>query len=71
MADTITLLQETYRCHSIFELRDISVKMGVLGGLECIQITGRVSSFYHKQLAQETAKVISTDFPIDNRLEVS
>lgn len=50
----------------VYELRDLQVEQhdGTL------QISGRVSSFYHKQLAQEVVRSVSKGIEVVNLLQV-
>ena len=50
----------------IYELRDLSVETHD-GSL---LISGCVSSFYHKQLAQEVVRTVCTDVEVINSIDV-
>lgn len=50
----------------ITELRDLEV---VEDG-QCLLISGRVRSFYHKQLAQETVRQTAPGWTVLNRVDV-
>lgn len=45
----------------IYELRDLSVRQYN----DSLLISGTVSSFYHKQLAQEVVRTVCKNFPIE------
>ncbi len=50
----------------IFELRSLSIRNR--GG--SLLISGRVSCFYHKQLAQEAVRAVALDLELINDIEV-
>jgi hypothetical protein len=50
----------------VFALRDLSVEQSG----ERLVIQGRVSSFYHKQLAQEVVRAVSGGLCVVNSVEV-
>lgn len=56
--------QEALWGHSVIELRDLVV--GREG--RSLVITGRVMSFYHKQLAQETVRPHINDLRLSNQV---
>ncbi len=49
-----------------YELRDLSVKRCQ----DALLISGRVSSFYYKQLAQEVVRSVCSGIPLINSTEV-
>jgi hypothetical protein len=49
-----------------FELRRLQLN----GSDGTLVITGKVSCYYHKQLAQETIKALRGNFRLDNRVYV-
>ncbi len=54
-------------CNSPFyELRELNVEQR----RDALLISGEVSSFYHKQLAQEVVRSVSTDAKIINTIHV-
>ena len=66
--DAVEEARQILATHPIFELRNITVSLGIRGGIE---ITGTVGSFYAKQLAQEAIRKCSQNTQIINRVEVS
>ena len=52
---------------SVRELRSLRVD----GSENELQLSGRVSSFYHKQLAQETVRPIAAGMQVVNLVDVS
>ena len=50
----------------IFDLRDIHVEMTESGLL----LQGRVTTFYHKQLAQEAIRLIADGLDVQNDISV-
>ena len=52
---------------SVSDLRQIRVDRSA-GKL---QLSGRVSSFYHKQLAQETVRTVANGMPVVNHVHVA
>ena len=50
----------------IFALRDLKVEREG----EILWIHGRVSSFYHKQLAQEAIRALAEDLQVVNSIDV-
>ncbi|QDV66936.1 hypothetical protein Poly24_06250 [Rosistilla carotiformis] len=71
MIDTLepqSSMQARNRLHEspITELRDLEI---VEDG-ECLCISGRVRSFYHKQLAQETVRQTAPGWTVVNRVAV-
>lgn len=50
----------------IFELRDLRVDRAGAG----LVIGGRVSSYYHKQLAQEVVLAVARSLEVDNDVDV-
>lgn len=73
MADQITVESVQFRAQSalsnspIFDLRGLSVEE-VAGGL---LLTGSVSSYYHKQLAQEAVRTVTLGVPVMNSIRVA
>ena len=73
MADQITIESVQSRAQSalsnspIFDLRGLSVEE-VEGGL---LLTGSVSSYYHKQLAQEAVRTVALGVPVMNSIRVA
>ena len=51
----------------IFDLHDLSVEQNGSG----IILSGTVSSFYHKQLAQEVVRLVAGKVPVINSIDVS
>jgi hypothetical protein len=51
---------------SVYALRALNVERSG----ERLVIQGRVKSFYHKQLAQETVRAVSGGLPVVNSVEV-
>jgi len=49
-----------------YELRDLRVERD----LDALRISGRVSSFYHKQLAQEVVRSVGTGIQVVNAVQV-
>ena len=49
-----------------YELRDLRVERD----LDALRISGRVSSFYHKQLAQEVVRSVCADAEVINHISV-
>lgn len=66
--DLIARARLALRQSPIYELRDIQVEQNG----ETIILSGVVSSFYHKQLAQEAVRSILADHQLNlvNRIEV-
>jgi len=52
---------------SVLEIRSLDIRRDV----DSLQMTGRVGSFYHKQLALETVRSVSRGMRILNRVDVS
>jgi hypothetical protein len=50
----------------IYDLRELTVDQVE----DAIMISGRVSSYYHKQLAQETVRAVSEGFQVVNSVDV-
>lgn len=50
----------------IYDLRELKVEVTAAG----IVISGSVSSFYHKQLAQEAVRAVAGELEVINRVEV-
>lgn len=50
----------------IYDLRKLQVEQVD----EMLLISGKVGSFYHKQLAQEAVRLVSGDFQVVNRINV-
>lgn len=73
MADQITVESVQSRAQSalsnspIFDLRGLRVEE-VEGGL---LLSGSVSSYYHKQLAQEAVRAVALGVPIMNSIRVA
>lgn len=51
----------------IYDLRELTVEVTADG----IVISGSVSSFYHKQLAQEAVRAVAGAVEVINRVEVA
>src|SRR5688500_18188237 len=62
-----TYLLEWANAHPLFRRRRIAL----FGGKGRVVLTGRVSSFYEKQLAQESLRHCEGVQQIDNRIEVA
>lgn len=67
--DLLARARLALRQSPIYELREIEVEQNG----ETIVLSGVVSSFYHKQLAQEAVRSVLTghDVSLVNRIEVS
>jgi osmotically-inducible protein OsmY len=52
---------------SVRELRELRVD----GSANTLQLSGRVRSFYHKQLAQETVRRVASGMQLVNHVRVS
>ncbi len=65
-SETLARAQAALRCSPFYELRDLQVdqREGALS------ISGTVSSFYHKQLAQEVVRNVCPDSAVVNAIEV-
>ncbi len=50
----------------LYELRELRVEQGD----GALLITGRVSSFYHKQLAQEVVRAVCDEIEVVNAIRV-
>ena len=50
----------------IHALREVSVELTA----EAIVLSGRVETFYHKQLAQEIVRTVLRDYPLVNSIHV-
>lgn len=50
----------------LVDLRELTVSADA----SCLLISGRVNSFYHKQLAQETVRPFALDRRVVNQVEV-
>ena len=51
----------------VHALRDLQIEMID----DAILISGRVSSFYHKQLAQEAIRSVTNDIHVVNKIDVT
>ena len=51
----------------VYDLRDVQVEQNESGLL----LSGRVSSFYHKQLAQEVVRLVAGEVNVVNSIDVS
>ena len=51
---------------SIHALREVSVEQTS----DAIVLSGRVATFYHKQLAQEVVRTVLNDYPLVNSIHV-
>ena len=60
------LAQEALASSPIHALRDLQVERNKDGLL----ISGRVDSFYHKQLAQEVVRAVANEFQVVNSIDV-
>lgn len=60
-------LSDQAASHPLFRRR----QLGVLGGKGYVVLTGKVTSFYEKQVAQEFVRRCEGVRQIDNRIEVS
>ena len=58
--------QAALRNSPVYELRDLEVRQRD----DALQIFGCVSSFYHKQLAQEVVRSVCTGIKVVNSIEV-
>jgi len=50
----------------VYALREVQVEQDG----DVLHLTGRVSCFYHKQLAQEAIRAIDKDVPLVNAIDV-
>jgi len=60
------LAQEALQASPIFALRDLRVQQ--VG--QSLLLSGRVSSFYHKQLAQEVVRAVAGACELVNAIDV-
>jgi osmotically-inducible protein OsmY len=60
------LAQEALHASPIFALRDLRVRQ--VG--QSLLLSGRVSSFYHKQLAQEVVRAVAGMCEVVNSIDV-
>lgn len=58
--------QSALASSSIFDLRDLRVEQCD----DALLISGSVSSFYHKQLAQELVRAVAHGIPVVNSIQV-
>jgi hypothetical protein len=54
------------RNSSVSALRDLMVE---LEG-RTLRLSGRVASYYHKQLAQEAVRAVADGWPVENSIDV-
>ena len=66
MKETQPRAQQALKASPIFALREVRV---VQDG-ETLTLSGRVSSFYHKQLAQELVLALAEGLEVVNRIDV-
>ena len=59
--------QSALAASPVYDLRDVQVEHHEAGLL----LSGRVSSFYHKQLAQEVVRLVAGEVPVINSIDVS
>lgn len=64
--DSVPRAQSALANSPIWELRDLQVEHH--GG--SLLLSGSVSSFYHKQLAQEVIRSVCLDIPLINEIRV-
>lgn len=65
-ADAQSRAQSALTSSPIFDLRELNVEQSH----DSLLISGTVSSFYHKQLAQEIVRAVAVGVQVDNRAEV-
>ncbi len=58
--------QTALRTSPIYDLRKLQVEQVD----EMLLISGKVGSFYHKQLAQEVVRLVSGDYRVVNQINV-
>jgi len=58
--------QEALQASPIFALREVRVEQTG----ESLLLSGRVSSFYHKQLAQEVVRAVANGVEVVNTIDV-
>ena len=67
-SDDIELVRarDALRCASFHELRDLEVERA---GASLV-ISGRVKTFYHKQMAQEAIRAVCNEIELKNAVDV-
>ena len=64
--DVIDRAQSALSNNSIHALRELRVRRDG----DCLILSGRVNSYYHKQMAQEVVRIIAQDMHVVNAIDV-